>query len=306
MMKITECILAKCDNRQILAKESQSLGNPDDWFNKDLLCRLKLKAISFDFFINWEDGSLDRTLWLKRPIESSINLHSESDDSIIELLKEDKFRELVSFAKFNNLSAAAILFNNNQTWNDNSPLIYAFWPKDISNKKGLRIERVKLKDIKDIIKTKSGGPVRVGSKGLIYGTSSLECYLSKTDALWPGDADLILFDDDYAPRAVIELKKHTESSRIKFSEQKLSNYYPYPDGRKYDRLQILSCGINNYKPIPLYVVYYSTIPGENDIIVEEVWGDRGKLQGDGGKLFTINLNKKQDSFEAIVKFMCKI
>ncbi|HEY9268553.1 MAG TPA: hypothetical protein VIO39_03745 [Methylotenera sp.] len=304
MIKIfTDPILAKCKNRSELAKENPILGGPDIWFNGNLLEKIGIKSVGFDFFIDWSNNILDRNLWLKRLTLANIDVHSLSDNEIINSLKEDKFLDLVLFSRANKFTASAIIYNDNQNWSDQSHLIHVFWPKDATNNKGLRVDKIYLKDIKQLIKAKSGGPVKMGTKGLTYGTSRLECSLCHSDALWPGDADLILLNNNYLPIAVLEFKKHTASSGIPFNEQRLGNYYPSPDGRKYDRLKHLSDQINGDVSIPLFLIYYSTISTEHRVIVEQVIGNVGALQAIGSVFFTIDENDINGSFEKVIQYI---
>lgn len=140
----------------------------------------------------------------------------------------------------------------------------------------MRMTPVTLADLRAAIQAKSGGPMRIGDKGLIYSTTALEAHLSKTTAPWPGDADLVVFDaDDHEPRCVIELKKHTERSRLPFGRQQVENYASPggPDQRKYDRLSLLAEQVSASGPLPLYTLYYSTVRGQDDLRLERVTRD---------------------------------
>ena len=300
----TDPVLAKCSNRTELAKENPVLGNPDIWFKTGILRKVGIRSVSFDFFINWSNNILHKNLWLKRPTIADIDVHSLTDLQVNESLREDKFLELVLFSRKNKFSASAIIYSDYRNWNDQSHLLHVFWPREAVDNKYLRIDRVDLLYIKQQIITNSGGPVRIGSKGLIYGTSRLECFLSQGDALWPGDADLVLLNNDYSPLAVLEFKKHTKSSRILFEDQGLGNYYPWPDARKYDRLKLLSNQINSLTSIPLFVVYYSIESNEHRVIVEQVSGYVGELKATSKQFFTIDENNVEVSSEEIIRYIC--
>lgn len=99
--------------------------------------------------------------------------------------------------------------------------------------------------------------------------------MSRTDAAWPGDADLIILDKDLNPVALLEYKKHTLDTPIK--DQQLSNYYPYPDKRKYDRLAILRNFLGNNTPF--INIYYPTNPVFKSIKFEKISGGIGGLRG---------------------------
>jgi len=121
-----------------------------------------------------------------------------------------------------------------------------------------RVKQITISNLKSAIQRHSGGPVRVGSKGLTYGTSAVECYLSKTDAAFPGDADAVIVDMQNRVRCVIEYKKHTLQEPI--GEHLMTKYYPRPDGRKYQRLVALAKRYKYFpdQSVPLVVFYYST------------------------------------------------
>lgn len=266
-MNFIEPVLALCSNREVLAKENPFLPGPQSIISNHLLSDQNLFGVSFDYFIDWTTNQLNRDFWLKCPIEniSPDEWLKLSDDHITNCLRgHQKFRDLIDFSSANSCSATAIVFYDHQKWSsETSTLICAHWPKDPNSRKGLDISRLCLRQIEEMIKVRSGGSIAIGRKGLVYGTSSLECHLSRTDALWPGDADLLLCDkSNMKPIALIEYKKHTDNSTKKFQEQRLSNYYPRPDGRKYDRLALLSEQISPGRPIKMFTLYYSTLESE--------------------------------------------
>lgn len=140
----------------------------------------------------------------------------------------------------------------------------------------MRMTSVTLAELAAAITLKSGGPMRIGDKGLVYSTSALEAHLSKTSSPWPGDADLVVFDAvDHTPRCVIELKKHTERSRLPLDQQRVENYAGPggPDRRKYDRLSLLAEQVSAGGPLPLFTLYYSTLCGQDDLRLERVTRD---------------------------------
>ena len=81
--------------------------------------------------------------------------------------------------------------------------------------------------------------------------------------------------DDHEPRCVIELKKHTERSRLPFDRQRVENYAGPggPDQRKYDRLSLLAEQVSASGPLPLYTLYYSTVRGQDGLRLERVTRD---------------------------------
>lgn len=279
-----EPILALCADRSRLAQENPVIGGPDNWLTDNVLNQFGVTGVGFDFFINWNTTGLDRNIWIKRPINTELvkNIDSMPDEQIAEILRTDsRFTNLVRFSGANNLTTSAIIFDDGQNWcAESASAVHAFWPRNATLQQGLVIDRIRRSDIEALIREKSGGPVKIGSKGLIYGTSRLECALSTTDALWPGDADLVVCEKNgFKPLAILEFKKHTAKSTLTFDQQCLGNYYPYPDGRKYDRLALLSEQLSQHQRVPFLVVYYSVLPNEFSVVVEPVLGFCKHLTG---------------------------
>ncbi|MCB9044680.1 MAG: hypothetical protein H6550_00945 [Chitinophagales bacterium] len=254
--------LASCSDRAKLPKENTVTGTPENWFNNNLLLEHSLFGVSFDFFINWQTGMLTPVAWVKRlltisPDELIDNGNPKSEDIFNELIRFEGKENLVLFCKFcehKNIQLQYILYNDSN-WSSagNKLFIVSINLKDtVLN---YNIEVITLTDLQNKIREYSGGPVTIGRKGLMYGTSLLECLLSKTDSLYPGDVDIVIFNtESLAVENVIEFKKHNLSTPIE--NQKLSNYYPSPDGRKYNRLAILN---NFIGPAKKFIcLYYPT------------------------------------------------
>ncbi len=304
-MPFLPTVLAQCADRKRLAKENPRLAGPDTWLPTVISKCVDLCCVHFDYFINWQSGQLDRDFWLKCPIDAGQlpgwrNLDDAGASRI--LRGHSEFRALVKFAGLNQASATAILFDDSQDWkSESSEVLLAHWPKDADTAKGLKLSRLTRPQIEDVIRRKSGGPIAIGSKGLIYGTSCLECFLSRTDALWPGDADLLLCEKaSMRPIAIIEYKKHTESSKLEFSDQRISNYYPRPDGRKYDRLALLAEQIVPESRISLFTIYYSTIESELQVKLEEVTGESGRLKSGREFSFDISPDDPEGGYEQVI------
>lgn len=304
-MPFLEPVLALCTDRSKLAKENPLLAGPDVWMPYVIAETDDLFSVSFDYFINWKTLQLDRDFWLKCPINLGKipNLEELGDNEITNLLRRhERFKSLVKFSGANQAGASAVIFDDAQPWSqDSSTIIIASWPKDPISGRGLTINRCNVPQLKEIIKFKSGGPISIGDKKLFYGTSRLECHLSKTDALWPGDADLLICDrSSMRPIAIIEYKKHTESSKKTFKDQCIGNYYPYPDGRKYDRLELLAKQISRNPPIKFFTLYYSTIQSELDVKLEEVVGTYGNLKSGSHYTFNISPQHPEDGYKNVL------
>ena len=200
-----------------------------------------------------------------------------------------------------------IVFHDDLDWsNDRNELLivslffkeghYSFSPQKYS-----------LSEFKELIKSHSGGPVSIGSKGLIYGTSRLECSLSKTDSLYPGDADLLLLNEDNKAVCILEFKKHTLSSPI--SEQCFTNYYPRPDGRKYKRLALLRdyLASKSNSRILFFVLYYPT-----QTYIEQQWklevieGNAFSLRATDSFIFELPADKSDNEYKKVIEKISQV
>jgi hypothetical protein len=300
--------LAKCSDRTIQPRKNDYCGNPENWFEPQYLEGFGLVSITFDFFVDWSSNptSLSDEFWLKAPVDESIERYKLGDILIQELIQaynEENIRSYIRFSKRCNRIPVVIVFEDDSDWSNSNPaLLYAILDEDSSNELTVNISEIHKTDLMSKIRNLSGGAIRIGSKGLIYGTSRLECFLSKTDSLYPGDADVVLVDTNGNPRCIIELKKHNMASSI--SNQKLSNYYPRPDGRKYDRLEVLRKAVcPTDSSLPITVLYYPTRANEKQGKMELLKGNQGSLETLASALFYL---PNKDVSEEIVQVIDKL
>ena len=291
-------ILAKCDNRKVLAKSHPFSGEPEDWLADTYLELYSLVGLTFDFFVNWATGSINNQLWIKRVVERTFNLwpitsSHDISNAIYQCDGEEKVRNLCRFAERYGMTCHYFLFKeSDDLQRPLSPLIEVRF--DGSGSVVDLQEMVKLSDLMNNIQRLSGGPVSVGDKRLFWGLTSLECILSKTDAAWPGDADLVLVDSNFTPIAIIEFKKHTRYTPI--PNQKLSNYYPGPDSRKYDRLALLRDHLTaGAKSLPIIVVYYPTKQSIRQVKLEYVKGATRSLKATHSALVPLPIASDENS-----------
>ena len=268
--------LAKSDNRRILPKAHPFAGAPEDWFSDPALSSAGLYGVSFDFFVNWSTGAVSPALWIKRIVGPGVPYPS-ADAGMWQLQLDQcdgpaHLRRLAALAGRCGASLTAWLFREQLHWTADAPLVRAALDgAGRVSSAGIRTVAALQQEIRLL----SGGPVRIGRKGLLYSTSTLESYLSTTDALWPGDADRVLVTRAGEPAVLLEFKKHTLDTPM--AGQQLSNYYPAPDGRKYDRLALLR---DYLAPgLPFVVVYYPTSPVHHTVVLELVEGPAGRLRG---------------------------
>ena len=298
-MELVEPKLAKCDDRNILPRNNSESGSPEEWFNSRILAENNLLGFNYDFFVNWQKqpNVVTPVVWIKRIIrgESSdelIRLCTRNDVvSLIENCELSDYLNKLARHCFQNKLRLQLLIFRDVDWAKAPEYIIVVevrWHDD-----GLKysISRIDLAEIQERIRLASGGSVRIGNKGLIYGTSMLECYLSHTDSLYPGDVDLILTNNEYENIAILEFKKHNLESSIQ--AQQLSNYYPRPDGRKYDRLAILR---NYLQQNPkLIVIYYPTNNTEGAVI-EYVSGEAETLVSSDRRTLVLPTKGNNDSY----------
>lgn len=122
------------------------------------------------------------------------------------------------------------------------------------------IEEKDVRWLKDHLKETNGGD-RLGTKGLIIGNSGVECFLSKSSQIFPGDADAVCILADI-PKAIIEYKSHTIDDEME--NHLIERYYPTKDPRKYRSLWILAGDLH----CDLFVVYINQT--DKKIIIEKI------------------------------------
>jgi hypothetical protein len=259
-VQVTTLFQAKCDDRSVVTL----IGvDPMRWIEKAL--ERNTKSVSFHFFMNWNANPCHVVgpLWLTHLVKASNpdKVTTISDDAVLAAFNQagcwSRLQDLISLANRLSTSAESILLGEIDTrlLSGESPSWLVSLNDEI--KQGGHIERITLDGLSKRINSIRGGEASLGSKGLIYGTSAVECWLSKTRNLFPGDCDSLIVKDG-CPVALLEMKKHTLSTPI--SGNLASKYYPKPDGRKYDSLFALKRHIEDafgYE-IPLAVVYYAT------------------------------------------------
>lgn len=267
---------AKCNDREELSKRHKVAGDAEEWFSRELLNKYGLSGVNFDFFVNWTFENVSNEFWVKRNV-SEDEISSIKVEVIQDLIYSCDSQEFVKdLASLANGSLKYKLFRESVDWENQKDDQFPILSVDIDvTGRVSAVRRENLNVLMEQIKDLSGGPVRVGKKGLTYSYTNLECYLSKTDAAWPGDADLILLDREKKPVAILEFKKHTISKEIE--RHKFEEYYKenWSDKRKYNRLAILRDALG--EEIPFLVIYYPTREEIEYILIDEVLGKVGDL-----------------------------
>jgi len=271
-------IHALCSNRSKLSSTGKTQNMVNSLLSDDRLGEIGLSSIDFDFFVNWEDNTIANEIWIKRIVDSKLTLNNISSTDIAKGIKTVDtnlyLKSLIDFSNNKNIILKYKLFHDKdlKDWE----IVKKHKSQEILevelNKNGLHhIEYQTVEELISQIQTLSGGPLRIGDKGLTYSTSTLECYLSNSTAPWPGDADCIIMDaHQMLPLVLIELKKHT----LNTSEIESHTYEKYIKGkdyRKYHRLALLA----HHLQIPFTIFYYSTkqqdyiLVDKLEVIVEE-------------------------------------
>ncbi len=283
-VRIRPLFQARCDNRNAATAVKV---NPTRWIEAALA--QEQSWVTFHFFINWNSATPEVVgpLWIVRLIVSSSKdsldtaSHNEVYSAFINSDCAPFLKELGELANSISTSSACVLLGESNILHSNSPS-WIVTSNDIATSP-YSIKRLTLNALGKHIQEIRGGAANLGSKGLIYGTSAVECWLSKTNNIFPGDCDCLILNNG-APAALLEMKKHTLTAPI--SSNLASQYYPAPDGRKYDSLFALKRRIEERfnKELPLAVIYYAThFPGFRvQVIQQEV--DRLKVIRDTGDL----------------------
>lgn len=254
-MHITRPQQALCSDRNKV-----SVGvNPDDWITPSLPIGSSL--ISFHFFANWDKNPplISKEILMTRlvhfgPLESHMKINEQGLLGLFLASEVQCFEAIERACCPHGQRVRAILLPEIpiSKIDDETPV----WLVS-RNDNGFEISVRSLKSLKRFIQKESGGAVWVGAKGLTFGTSAVECVLSKSDAAYPGDVDAVACDTEGHIYFIAEYKKHTLDSPI--GEHLAEKYYPKPDGRKYRRLDAL---VSHYRGagniIPFVILYYST------------------------------------------------
>lgn len=277
---LTKPVLARCDNRAQLARTNPIYGEPDQWMTSAHLSRMGLSAVSFDYFVDWgvKPYAVGNELWVKRIAKGPVQ--ALRPDDVLQGARAcgDDLEALEAFAGRYGFNARYMVFQEAVDWRGApEPLLVA----NLVNGAFATGAYRDLDEVMVAIRRYSGGEVRIGEKGLTYGTSELECHLSRTDALWPGDADCVLWGSEQQQAlALLEFKKHNMLSPL--ADENIQKYMR-ADARKWQRLGLLRDRLE----VPLFCVYYSTNAQEGQVKIEHLVGPFDGLQDGGSRMVSI-------------------
>ena len=187
--------------------------------DKDLLERNNLDAVSFNFFVEWDenytDGKMMPEIWIKRTFSieenSSIDINNiKNSDVIDKLIKLEGKDHIISLT--NTMNAIGIklryllIINNKDVFTDDSAFI-GFFVDYLADSDNFDFEFLNLKTIKEYILKYTGRELAMG-KGLAVAETYLESCLSKTKTPFPGDCDELIYCNGEIV-ALLEYKKCT-------------------------------------------------------------------------------------------------
>ena len=297
--------------RQALCRDRSRVTNDPDpgrWLAADML-PAGWAVHGFHFFVDWQHDPPvvgDRFLLTRLvDFEDGEDPLSVTEGDVLKVFVDAglpvEFEALGRVCAIYGKSVVPVLLPECETsaLNDATP----FWIVSGSGDRELTITRSTVSGLKNAIRKYSGGPVRVGEKGLTYGTSAIECLLSLTDAAYPGDADAVVVDGNGHVRYVIEFKKHTLTAPL--GEHLASRYYPVPDGRKYQRLHALAAALESSDrgAVPLVIFYYSTKrPLIRLQLVGALDGQRMEIDRDSGDVRIEGMNDREVA-DAVMAWM---
>lgn len=234
---------------------------------------------NFHFFVNWRSEAVSGPLLLTKIATDRLESSDDGRNALLNGVNADqRLRlDLLNLAKISraiNRSAHLIVL----------PEVAPTPPLNeikvgvvsVNTEDALKARISNLDKLMGAIKRHSGGSVRLGRKKLSISTSCIECYLSGTDAAYPGDIDAAIYDDEGRIVRIFEFKKHTlHGSKMdeNLAEKYVANGRDY---RKYKRISIFSNSLlmGDRAAVPTTILYYNTTRPE--ILLEDflVVGDR--------------------------------
>ncbi|WP_141202024.1 hypothetical protein [Sphingobacterium cellulitidis] len=118
--------------------------------------------------------------------------------------------------------------------------------------------------------------------------------------------DMLLLNQNAEPVAIFEFKKHTLSPDV--SGQTLSNYYPSPDGRKYNSLAIFKEYFFNHLglDIPIIIIFYLSNANGKFGRAEALTEGPGNLKVKAGGKFSLPVDTSHAEQQRILSLIPKI
>jgi hypothetical protein len=297
-------VLAKCGDRRLTAKINPLAGEPQEWLNTSVLKQRQLQVLSFDFFVNWPRRSIADEIWIKRLVREEVSPWPVLDPQILmnwieQVDSPETVQAFQSFCRAQRFRSHYFLFKDATRWEADPQAVVEV---EITAPSRLPVV-TKPSELRQRIRKLRGGSVPIGPGGLIYSTSSLECFLSKTADFWPGDADAILVDEKNLARAILEFKKHNLDAPIE--KQSLLNYRDR-DKLKYQSLGLLRDRLQTAANLPILMVYYPTQLHIKNVKIERLAGPFDALQVVEAHLSELPRRSAPDSFHRFAEDVLKL
>lgn len=290
------------------SKTIDRLGNFDRP-NKEVLNRKNLEALSFNFFVQWNedfsDGRVVHEVWIKRLVslvgKERVGVEDIVDSDVAGKLEELEGKEhiisAVNTMKAINIKLRYLLIFNKRITDDTSTKAFIGFFMDYSLEDNcFYYEYLSLNKLKAYIKAYTGRSLKIG-KGLKVAETYLEAYLSKTDTPFPGDCDELIFNRD-GIKVLIEYKKSTSKDKLQVIAQSYKRYYKDADRLKYIRLNIIRKYITQFSAceVPLINVLYSVEETDKKIKIEKIGNN---LDEEGSAVFDVE-EKPEDNKEKLL------
>lgn len=229
-----------------------------------------MNLVSFCFFVKWNknfsDGVLDNHIWIKKSIHVKDNMIINLSDKIFDekFYQNEPLNKIrlnhAFFSRYDlNLSYKIIKeLDVNKSLLDNQNILVNIECSENMSSNQLIKRPVVYQALKEELLEYTGGPLHMGKK-LTYYETDLEKILSSSTVPFPGDCDILLFDNDFNCKCIVEYKKRTNKDNVMIKDQSFLNYID-KDRIKYIRLNILRKYFENKsnEKIPLIVLFYAT------------------------------------------------
>ncbi len=258
-------ILRSVENPAIVARANPYCGDPTEWFNAAPFKKQPLFCLNVDFFVDWKNEAIAPVFWTKRIISGTFSpLPDDIYQQIVAADGEDYVHHLAGVARRYGIDMTYLLFRDlpaNQ-WANPKNKIYVFnlSAYERQTDRTSCVQELSADELKNVIRGIRKETHRIGKKSLKYASSTLEVYLAQDDAIYPGDADILLVNQDDCVEAIIEVKKHNQWSQKRaphIQDETIALY------RDIDRLKYQSLGLlKDFLSCPLYMLYYTTITRE--------------------------------------------
>jgi hypothetical protein len=297
-------VLAKCGNRRQAAKINPLAGEPQEWLNTPVLKQRQFRVLSFDFFVNWPLFSIADEIWNKRLVREEVSPWPVLDPQILmnwieQVDSPETVQVFQNFCRAQRFNAHYFLFKDATRWEADLQVVVDV-EIGVSTQSPLL---TKPSELRQRIRKLRGDRVPLGAGGLIYSTSSLECFLSKTTDFWPGDADAVLVDEKNLARAILEFKKHNLDTPIE--KQTLLNYRDR-DKLKYQSLGLLRDRLQTAATLPILMVYYPTQAHIKKVKIERLAGPFDALQVVEARISELPRRSAPDSFHRFSEEVLKL